>query len=77
MPRVVRAVTRAPRAAGSENRRYVTYAPHPWWPDALRLRRWDDEVQVAGRRTRALSAWEPLSWEPLLRKYFAELPAAH
>lgn len=27
MPRFVRAVTRAPRSAGSENRLYVTYAP--------------------------------------------------
>ncbi len=40
-------------------------ATHPWWPDALRLRRWDDEAKVLGRKTRPLSAWKPL-----LRKYF-------
>jgi predicted HD phosphohydrolase len=44
----------------------VNVATHPWWPDALRLRRWDDEAKVAGRPTRPLSAWEPL-----LKKYFA------
>jgi len=37
----------------------------PWWPDALRLRRWDDQAKVAGKPTRDLAAWEPL-----LRKYF-------
>jgi len=40
-------------------------AAHPWWTDALRLRRWDDEAKVVGRKTRALS-----DWKPLLRKYF-------
>ena len=38
---------------------------HPWWPDALRLRRWDDEAKVVDRKTRPLSAWKPL-----LVKYF-------
>ena len=38
---------------------------NPWWRDALRLRRWDDEAKVVGRKTRPLSAWKPL-----LRKYF-------
>jgi len=41
-------------------------AGHPWWPDALRLRRWDDEAKVVGKPTRALE-----SWEPLMRKYFS------
>jgi predicted HD phosphohydrolase len=41
-------------------------ATNPWWPDALRLRRWDDEAKVIGKKTRPLSAWKPL-----LRKYFA------
>jgi predicted HD phosphohydrolase len=40
-------------------------ATHPWWPDALRLRRWDDGAKVVGKKTRPLSAWKPL-----LRKYF-------
>ena len=40
-------------------------AAHPWWADALRLRRWDDLAKVDGKKTRALSAWKPL-----LRKYF-------
>ena len=40
-------------------------ATQQWWPDVLRLRRWDDQAKVAGRPTRALA-----SWEPLLRKYF-------
>jgi predicted HD phosphohydrolase len=38
---------------------------NPWWPDALRLRRWDDEAKVLGKKTRPLSAWKPL-----LQKYF-------
>ena len=50
----------------------VSVATHPWWPDALRLRRWDDEAKIVGKVTRPLSAWEPL-----LRKYFAGGPAAH
>ena len=40
-------------------------AAHPWWPDALRLRRWDDKAKVLGKLTSPLDAWEPL-----LRKYF-------
>ena len=40
-------------------------ATQAWWPDALRLRRWDDQAKVVGNRTRELA-----SWEPLLRKYF-------
>jgi len=44
---------------------------HPWWPDAVRLRRWDDAAKVAGKQTRALS-----SWEPLVRKYFSRPRAA-
>jgi predicted HD phosphohydrolase len=36
----------------------------PWWPDALRLRRWDDEAKVVGKKTHPLSAWKPL-----LQKY--------
>jgi len=44
----------------------VSVATQPWWPDALRLRRWDDEAKIVGKATRPLSAWGPL-----LRKYFA------
>ena len=40
-------------------------AKRPWWADALRLRRWDDQAKVVGIPTRELA-----SWEPLLRKYF-------
>ena len=43
---------------------------NPWWPDALRLRRWDDEAKVVGKKTRPLSAWKPL-----LQKYFAAIAA--
>ena len=43
----------------------VSAATQPWWPDALRLRRWDDQAKVMGQPTRELA-----SWEPLLRKYF-------
>ena len=39
-------------------------AEHPWWSEAIRLRRWDDAAKVVGRSTRELAAWEPL-----LRKY--------
>src|SRR5438552_1043082 len=45
----------------------VSVATQPWWPDALRLRRWDDEAKIVGKNTRPLSAWGPL-----LRKYFAD-----
>jgi predicted HD phosphohydrolase len=40
-------------------------ATHPWWADALRLRRWDDGAKEQGKSTRPLS-----SWTPLLQKYF-------
>jgi gamma-butyrobetaine dioxygenase len=40
-------------------------AEHPWWPDAVRLRRWDDEAKIIGKPTQSLSAWEVL-----VRKYF-------
>jgi predicted HD phosphohydrolase len=39
-------------------------AEHPWWPDAVRLRRWDDDAKIVGKPTRPLSAWETL-----VRKY--------
>jgi predicted HD phosphohydrolase len=51
-----------------EERRVET---HPWWADAVRLRRWDDLAKVAGRKTRPLSAWKPL-----LAKYFSAAHAA-
>src|SRR5260370_14792744 len=38
---------------------------NPLRPDALRLRRWDDEAKVVGKKTRPLSAWKPL-----IQKYF-------
>jgi len=41
------------------------HAAHPWFRDALRLRRWDDRAKVVGRATAPLAAWEPL-----LRTYF-------
>jgi predicted HD phosphohydrolase len=43
----------------------LSAAMRPWWPDALRLRRWDDQAKLVGKPTRDLAAWEPL-----LRKYF-------
>jgi gamma-butyrobetaine dioxygenase len=43
----------------------LSAAAHPLWPDALRLRRWDDQAKVVGKPTRELA-----SWEPLLQKYF-------
>src|SRR5215467_15684652 len=42
----------------------------PWWPDAIRLRRWDDAAKVIGKSTRELAAWEPL-----LRKHFGRAVA--
>jgi gamma-butyrobetaine dioxygenase len=33
---------------------------HPWLPDALALRRWDDRAKVPGRATQPLEAWAPL-----------------
>ena len=41
------------------------HAAHPWFADALRLRRWDDLAKVVGKETAPLTAWEPL-----LRAYF-------
>jgi predicted HD phosphohydrolase len=41
------------------------HAAHPWFADALRLRRWDDLAKVVGKETAPLAAWEPL-----LRAYF-------
>jgi predicted HD phosphohydrolase len=46
-------------------------ARHPWWPEAVRLRRWDDEAKVVGKPTREL-----VSWEPIVRKYFSHPRAA-
>jgi predicted HD phosphohydrolase len=46
-------------------------ATHPWWTDALRLRRWDDGAKEQGKTTRPLSAWSPL-----LQKYFGVSDAA-
>ena len=46
-------------------------ATHPWWTDALRLRRWDDGAKEQGKPTRPLSAWSPL-----LQKYFGVTDAA-
>ena len=36
------------------------HAAHPWFADALRLRRWDDQAKVVGKATAPLAAWEPL-----------------
>jgi predicted HD phosphohydrolase len=36
------------------------HAAHPWFGDALRLRRWDDLAKVVGKETAPLAAWEPL-----------------
>jgi predicted HD phosphohydrolase len=41
------------------------HAAHPWFADALRLRRWDDLAKVVGKETTPLAVWEPL-----LRAYF-------
>ena len=41
------------------------HAAHPWFGDALRLRRWDDLAKVVGKATAPLAAWEPL-----LRSHF-------
>jgi len=35
------------------------HAAHPWFADALRLRRWDDLAKVVGKETAPLTAWEP------------------
>ena len=36
------------------------FAEHRWAPDAVALRRWDDQAKVVGKRTRSLDAWAPL-----------------
>ena len=35
------------------------FAEHRWVPDAVALRRWDDEAKVVGRPTRSLDDWAP------------------
>jgi gamma-butyrobetaine dioxygenase len=45
------------------------FSAHPWAPDAIVLRRWDDGAKVMGKPTRPLTAWEPL-----LRRYFDGAP---
>ncbi|OLB98418.1 MAG: hypothetical protein AUH30_07760 [Candidatus Rokubacteria bacterium 13_1_40CM_68_15] len=40
-------------------------AAHPWFADALRVRRWDEEAKDPEAKVRALAAWVPL-----LEKYF-------
>ena len=49
---------------GAEEARRVER--HPWWADAVRLRRWDDLAKVVGKKTRPLTGWKPL-----LQKYFS------
>lgn len=45
------------------------FAAHPWAPDAIALRRWDDRAKVVDAATSALD-----DWEPLLRRYFDRAP---
>ena len=40
------------------------FAAHPWLPDALALRRWDDQAKVKGKPTRSLA-----DWAPAIRRY--------
>ena len=40
------------------------FAAHPWVPDALALRRWDDLAKVKGKPTRSLA-----DWAPTIRRY--------
>ena len=40
------------------------FAAHPWLPDALALRRWDDLAKVKGKPTRSLA-----DWAPAIRRY--------
>lgn len=48
---------------GPEER--ARHAAHPWFADALRLRRWDDQAKVVGKETAPLA-----TWERLLRAHF-------
>jgi predicted HD phosphohydrolase len=50
------------RMTGEEARRAEA---HPWWADAVRLRRWDDHAKVIGQKTHPLAARKPL-----LQNYF-------
>ena len=40
-------------------------AAHPWFADALRVRRWDEEAKDPQAKVQSLAAWVPL-----LEKYF-------
>ncbi len=37
-----------------------TWAQHPWWDDAVRLRRWDDAAKVPGLAVPGLETYRPL-----------------
>jgi predicted HD phosphohydrolase len=41
-------------------RQVQRWARHPWWGDALRLRRWDDAAKVAGLAVPGLAEYAPL-----------------
>ena len=43
----------------------MAVAAHPWFPDALNVRRWDEEAKDPQAKTPPLSAWVPL-----LERYF-------
>jgi predicted HD phosphohydrolase len=36
------------------------FAEHPWFRDAVALRRWDDQAKVKGAPTRSLAEWAPV-----------------
>lgn len=38
----------------------AAFEKHPWFDDAVKVRRWDDRAKIAGAETRPLAHWRPL-----------------
>jgi predicted HD phosphohydrolase len=49
--------TLAVQSANYDQARLDELSGHRWWPDAIRVRVWDDTAKVKGRDTRPLDYW--------------------
>ena len=59
-------------ALGLEER--LALETHPWFADAVRIRRWDDAAKVAGAFTASLTAYRPLIEQWLGRQSWRAAP---
>ncbi len=49
--------TLAIQAAETDGQQLETLSRHEWWPDALRVRVWDDGAKIKGKTTRSFDYW--------------------